>query len=47
MTTTARGFVPQNQNFNLSSAFTFSGDVLLSAQNEFLTFNGAVGITQN
>jgi hypothetical protein len=47
MTTTARGVIPQNQNFNLSSAFTFSGDVLLSAQNDLLTFWGVAGITQN
>ena len=46
MTTTARGFIPQNQNFTLSPAFTFAGDVLLSARDEFLTFTGAAGITQ-
>ena len=46
MTTTAHGVVPQNQNFNLSSAFTFSGDVLLSARNDLLTFTGVAGITQ-
>jgi hypothetical protein len=46
LTTTARGFIPQEQNFTLSPAFTFAGDVLLSARNDFLTFTGAAGITQ-
>ena len=46
LTTTARGFIPQDQDFKLSPAFTFAGDVLLSARNDFLTFTGAAGITQ-
>ncbi|MDR2887213.1 MAG: hypothetical protein LBV26_04305 [Bacteroidales bacterium] len=47
MTTTARGVIPGNQNFTLSPAFTFAGDVMLSARNDFLTFTGAAGIVQN
>ena len=32
LTTTAIGFIPVEQKFRLSSAFTFSGDVMLSAK---------------
>jgi len=42
--TSATGYIPVNQNFMLSPAFTFSGDVLLLASNEHLTFTGAAGI---
>jgi hypothetical protein len=44
LTTTATGFIPVEQKFRLSSAFTFSGDVMLSARNDQLTFTGSAGI---
>jgi hypothetical protein len=44
LTTSARGYIPVNQNFMLSPAFTYSGDVLLSAKDDLLTFTGAAGI---
>jgi hypothetical protein len=44
LTTTARGYIPVNQNFMLNPAFTFSGDVFLSARANLLTFTGAAGI---
>lgn len=47
MTTTARGTVPVSQNFMLSPAFSFSGDVVLSARADNLTFNGIAGISHN
>jgi hypothetical protein len=46
-TTNARGFIPATQNFKLSPAFSFAGDVNLSARNNFLTFTGAAGIVHN
>ena len=47
LTTSAKGYIPVNQKFMLNPAFTFSGDVLLSARKDFLTFTGAAGITHN
>ena len=47
MTTSAKGYIPVNQKFMLNPAFSFSGDVLLSARKDFLTFTGAAGITHN
>ncbi len=44
LTTTAIGFIPAEQKFRLSSAFTFSGDVMLSSRAEQLTFTGSAGI---
>jgi hypothetical protein len=46
-TTSAKGFISSTQNFKLSSAFTFMGDVNLSALDDFLTFTGAAGIVHN
>ncbi len=47
LTTTAKGFIPVTQNFKLSPAFTFSGDVKISARANFLTFTGSAGIENN
>ncbi|HKK42163.1 MAG TPA: hypothetical protein VJ963_07125, partial [Bacteroidales bacterium] len=44
LTTSARGFIPASQNFMLSPQFSFTGDVLLNAGKDFLTFTGAAGI---
>lgn len=44
LTTSAIGFIPAGQKFKLSSAFTFEGDVLLSARSDLLTFTGSAGI---
>jgi len=44
MTTTATGFIPSDPKFKLSSAFTFTGDVALSARNDLFTFTGSAGI---
>ena len=44
LTTSARGFIPADQKFMLSSAFTFAGDVNLSARSKDLFFTGAAGI---
>lgn len=44
MTTSAKGFIPAEQKFMLSQAFSFTGDVNLSARSKFLTFTGAAGI---
>ncbi|MBA4322491.1 MAG: hypothetical protein C0408_06705, partial [Odoribacter sp.] len=46
-TTNAKGFISAAQNFKLSPAFTFTGDVTLSARENLLTFSGAAGIVQN
>lgn len=43
-TTSAKGYIPINQNFMLNPAFTFTGDVALSARADNLTFTGAAGI---
>ncbi len=45
-TTSAKGFISLPQKFMLSQAFSFSGDVALSARADFLTFTGAAGIVQ-
>lgn len=47
LTTTAKGFIPPSQNFMLSPAFSFSGDVFLSARSSLLTFTGSAGILQD
>ena len=44
LTTSARGFIPPEQNFRLSQAFSFSGDVNLSARSKNLLFTGSAGI---
>ena len=46
-TTTAKGFIPATQKFMLSPAFSYAGDVTLSARNELLSFTGAAGITHD
>jgi hypothetical protein len=46
-TTSAKGFISTTQNFMLSKAFTFAGDVDLSARADFLTFTGSAGILHN
>jgi len=45
--TTATGFIPVTQNFMLSPAFSFAGDVMLSARDNYLTFTGSAGIVHN
>ncbi len=45
--TSAKGFISSTQNFRLSPAFTFSGDVNLSANESLLSFTGAAGIIHN
>ncbi|MBG0857964.1 MAG: hypothetical protein IQL11_00565, partial [Bacteroidales bacterium] len=47
MTTSARGFIPASQKFMMSQAFSFAGDVILSAVRDRLFFTGAAGITHN
>ncbi|MGB8491315.1 MAG: hypothetical protein WCE64_09670 [Bacteroidales bacterium] len=44
MTTTAKGFIAADQKFMLSPAFTFTGDVNLSARVNQLLFTGSAGI---
>jgi hypothetical protein len=46
-TTNAKGFIPSTQKFMLSPAFTFTGDVALSARADHLTFTGGAGILNN
>jgi len=46
MTTTAKGYIPENQKFMLSPAFSYTGDVALSARSQLLTFTGSAGIVQ-
>ncbi len=46
-TTYARGYIPPSQKFLLNPAFTFTGDVALSARADNLTFTGAAGILHN
>lgn len=43
-TTYAKGYIPVTQKFMLSPAFSFTGDVALSARADNLTFTGAAGI---
>ena len=47
LTTTARGYIPVTQNFMLSPAFSYAGDVTLSARADLLSFTGAAGIAHN
>jgi hypothetical protein len=47
LTTTAKGYIPVTQNFMLNPAFSFSGDVKLSANDNFLYYTGAAGIIHN
>ncbi|HUX96298.1 MAG TPA: hypothetical protein VMV47_11265 [Bacteroidales bacterium] len=47
LTTTAKGVIPESQHFKLSPAFTFAGDVALSARSQLLNFTGAAGIVHN
>ena len=47
LTTTAKGYIPVSQNFMLSPAFSFAGDVKLSANDDLLTYTGAAGIVQS
>jgi hypothetical protein len=47
LTTSAKGYIPENQNFMLSQAFTFAGDVSLSAQKNNLFFTGSAGIVNS
>ncbi len=44
MATKAMGYIPVTQNFTLSPAFTFTGDVSLRSREPHLRFTGAVGI---
>lgn len=44
MTTSAKGYIPASQNFMLSPAFTFTGDVNLFANQNLLLFTGTAGI---
>jgi hypothetical protein len=46
-TTSAKGYIPASQKFLLSPAFSFTGDVALSARADNLTFTGAAGILHN
>jgi hypothetical protein len=43
-TTYAKGYIPASQKFMLNPAFTFTGDVALSAREDNLNFTGAAGI---
>ena len=47
LTTTAKGYIPVTQNFRLSPAFTYTGDVKISSRSDLLTFTGSAGIDQN
>jgi hypothetical protein len=47
LTTSARGYIPASQKFMLSPAFSYAGDVTLSARDDLLTFTGAAGIEHN
>lgn len=44
LTTSAKGFIAEDQKFMLSQAFSFSGDVNLSAREDNLFFTGSAGI---
>ena len=46
-TTTAKGYIPVSQSFMLSPAFSFTGDVTLSARADNLNFVGAAGVVHN
>ena len=45
--TNAKGYIPAKQNFMLSPAFSFAGDVNLYAGARLLTFTGAAGLVPN
>jgi hypothetical protein len=47
LVTSARGYIPVTQKFMFNPAFSFSGDVMLKAREDFLTWTGAAGIIQN
>jgi hypothetical protein len=47
MITRAQGYIPVNQDFMMSPAFTFTGDVSLRANKDQLLFTGAAGIVTN
>ncbi|MCE5347720.1 MAG: hypothetical protein LLG13_15745 [Bacteroidales bacterium] len=47
LTTSAKGYIASTPKFTLSPAFTFTGDVMLSARDELLTFTGSAGIIHN
>jgi hypothetical protein len=42
-TTSAKGYIAVAQNFKLSPAFSFAGDVALFSRNDLLTFTGSAG----
>jgi len=44
LTTSAKGYIPADQNFMLSPAFSYTGDVNLYSNNNLLLFTGAAGI---
>lgn len=44
LTTSSTGYIPPSQNFKLSPAFSFFGDVSLSSKKDRLLFSGAAGI---
>jgi hypothetical protein len=46
-TTTAKGYIANSQKFMLSPAFSFAGDVTLSARSNNLSFTGVAGIVHN
>lgn len=47
MATSARGFIPAEQKFMLSPAFTFAGDVNLFSNEKNLLFTGSAGIVHD
>lgn len=47
MTTSGKGFIPADQKFMLSPAFSFAGDVSLSARSSQLMFTGSAGIVHD
>jgi hypothetical protein len=46
LVTSSRGYIPLTQNFMLSPAFSFYGDVNLFAKADLLSFSGVAGIVQ-
>jgi hypothetical protein len=44
LSTSARGYIPVSQKFMLNPAFSFTGDVLLSPNDNLFTFTGSAGI---
>ena len=47
MATSAQGYIPESQEFKLSPAFSFYGDVSLRSSRDNLRFTGAAGIITN